>query len=340
MGAGFLRSRWRAGVVVLGATLLLRSGLAEAAEVEADPQAIETARFDFTEGTAHFQAKHWAEALRSFEQSFALVPSPNTELMIARCLRELGRRTEAAKSYASAAAEARRRVTKGESKYTQTADAAETEGSAVRAQLGTIHVHVVRPAGATLMIDKKVVALSKEGDATLLHERGSASVSVSDATGAEQGQTVTVQAGATVQMDFAAQGSSSPENKPRPLPPPPPVEATRGGSSWTVPAALVSGGITLAGVGVFIGFGASSQATYDELKQRCGPNDCAPSDRAKADTGARQQTIANIGIGISAAAAVATIVFVVMALSSSDRTAARVPIGPAWRFDPSRPGPL
>lgn len=322
--------------IALSATMALWSSPALAGEPEAtDPQVVDAARFDFTEGTAHFQAKRWADALKAFEHSYSLVPSPNTSLMIARCLRELGRRADAANAYANAAAEAHRRVTAGEGKYKQTAETATTEGGAVRAQLGTIHVHVARPTGATLTVDKKVVELSKDGDATILHDPGTASVTVSDATGAEQRQTVTVQPNTTVQMDFAVSGGSSTQLSDRP-PPPPPPPPERSAPSWPVPAALVAGGVAIAGLGVFIGFGASSQATYDTLAARCGPASCGPADRDEAQAGERNQTIANIGLGVSAVAAVATIVLAAVALTSGDRAQARAPS----LFDPSRPGPL
>ena len=320
--------------IALTAAIALWSPAALCGDSETiDPRVVDAARFDFTEGTAHFQAKRWAEALEAFEHSFSLVASPNTKLMIARCLRELGRRPDAADAYADAAAEAHRRVTAGEGKYKQTADAAATEGAAVRAQLGTLHVHVARPAGATLTVDTKVVELSKDGDATILHEPGTASVTVRDATGAEQRQTVTVQANGTVQMDFAVQSAPAPP----PLWRPPASAPERTRSSWSAPAALVAGGVTLAGLGVFIGFGASSQATYDRLAARCGPSSCGPADREEADAGKRAQTIANVGLAVSAVAAVATIVFVAVALTSSDRAQAH-----ALRvFDPrSRLGPL
>ncbi len=323
--------------LALTAAIALWSPVARSGEGESsDPQVVDAARFDFTEGAAHFQGKRWADALKAFEHSFSLVPSPNTELMIARCLRELGRRVDAANAYASAAAEAHRRVTAGEGKYKQTEDAATTEGAAMRARLGTIHVHVVRPAGATLTVDKNVVELSTEGDATILHEPGTASVTVSDASGAEQRQTVTVQANATVQMAFAAQGApSSTSTVPTQLPPAQP-RAERPGAAWPVPAALVAGGVAIAGLGVFIGFGASSQSTYDTLAARCGPSSCGPAERHEAASGKRDQTIANVGLGISVAAAAATIVFVAIALTSGEPAQTR-----AWRrIDPSRPGPL
>src|SRR6185369_16885851 len=51
--------------------LLIGSPLARADEPKDD--AVETARFEFVEGTSHFQARRWQEALRAFEHSYSLV---------------------------------------------------------------------------------------------------------------------------------------------------------------------------------------------------------------------------------------------------------------------------
>lgn len=314
--------------LVLAFTVVTSSSPAVA---DPEPDAIEAARHEFAEGTSHCQAKRWQEALRAFERSHSLVASPNTELMIARCLRELGRRADASVAYATAAAEAKQRVAKGEAKYAQTAEAATAEGAAVRSQLGTIRVHVSRPAGVTLTIDDKEVALSADGRAIVLHDPGVAAVAVKDESGAVQRQTVTVTAGANVEMEFTIQ-APKPEPKEaaakdRPVvhdePAPAPPKPHSGSRTWAWPAAIGAGALTAAGLGTFIGFGLSSQATYDDLVERCGGvGQCGPEHRAEADSGEQAQMIANIGLGVAAVAAVATVVFVIVGLKSSDRARA------------------
>jgi hypothetical protein len=313
-------ARLSGGVAITCAIAIWSPAVCAADPGTNDPQVIESARYEFAEGTTHYQRKRWADALRSFEQSFSHVDSPNTELMIARCLRELGRTPEAAAVFSSAEANARRRLTAGEAKYRETADTAASEGAAVRAKLGTLQIHVAHPSGSTLMVDNKTVPLSKDGDATLFHEPGTASVVVSGARKAEQRQTVTVQAAATIKMEFAGQ-EAEPE-RPSPAPPTPPVPpmprekpaSSSSKPSWPIPAALVSGVVTLAGTAVFIGFGADSQSTFEALRDRCGPSSCGPDDRNEAETGERKQTLANIGLGVGIAGAVATLVFVVIAM--------------------------
>ena len=296
-----------------------------AAADQDDPAAVDAARFDFAEGQGHFRSKRWEQALKSFERSYAQVPSPNAQLMIARCLRELGRTPEAATAFVSAESEARRRVKNGEGKYAETAEAALAEGSALRAQLGTIRIRVAHSSGATLAVDKKSVALSNSGDATVLHEPGSVQVVVRGSDGVEQRQTATVVAGNTSEMEFVvADSKSAPPLATKPVPPPRETPAPEEGGrfpGWFWPAIIASGTVTFGGTGVGFGFGAASKSQFEDLVNQCGPSSCTtPQQRAQADTGKRNQTIANIGFGAGIVGAVATGVILFLGLTSDRRT--------------------
>lgn len=297
----------------------------------------ENARAEFADGNSAFQGKRWGDALKAFERSYAIVASPNTELMIARCLRELGRRADAANRYANAAQDAKQRVAKGEAKYKPTADAATNEGNALRGELGTIKVRVTRPPGATatLTANGSPIPLSKEGEAQVLHETGAVSVIVTDGSGAEQKRTITVSKGATVDLEFSVRAPASKSETAGVTPPDPTTDSssssnsqdqpdntlgngvkvhTGDGATWAKPAAIVTGSLTVAALGLFIGFGLSSQSQFDELYAKCGrPPRCTEEDRASADSGAQAQTIANVGLVAAGVLAVTTIVLVVIA---------------------------
>ncbi len=277
------------------------------------PSDVEEARTLMVDGNAQLHAGKAAEALEKLERSFALVPSPNTELLVARALRELGRRVDAARAFEHAEQEARRRALAGEVKYGQTEAAAHTEGASVRAQLGTLRVHVARPDRMALRVDGKDVPLATDGDTALLHEPGRAEIVVREGE-TEQKQVVTVVAGTTIQMEFAGNGAkpAAPvfrEVTPRPVEPAP--------TRWTLPAALVAGGVTLLGGGTFAFFGSRSESTWDDLSRRCGPSFCGPAERADADAAKTDQTVANVGLVVGSVAAVATVAFVVLHLTSS-----------------------
>jgi hypothetical protein len=275
-----------------------------------------------------------AEALEKLERSFALVPSPNTELLVARALRDLGRRVEAALTFEHAEAEARRRALAGEVKYGQTEAAAHAEGASVKGQLGILRVHVARLGQASLFVDGKPIPLATEGDTSLLHEPGRAEVVVRDGA-TEQKQIVTVASGSTIQMEFAGRGA--PAQEPTTTKPLVVARNEPHGSTWTLPAALVAGGLTLVGAGSFAFFGSRSESTWDDLSGRCGPSFCGPADRADADRATTDQTIANVSLGVAAVAAAATIAFIVIHVSSRGSTSAQLdrvrttrPLGPPF----------
>ncbi len=265
----------------------------------------------FQQGSSELLAKRYPEALEDLRASYKLVPSPNSGLLIARCLRELTRRVEAVETYGTVAAEARRRAAEGDAKYAQTADVAAAEGGVLRATLGLVRVHVSRPSpGSTVEVDG-VSRPATESDIVVLRVPGEVTVRFKPAVGAEQSQRATVAAGADVKMEFSS-------SVPAPLPPPPPRGAlpapeTNGSPpSWTIPAAIVSGGLALAGTGVFIGFGLKSGSIYDELNARCGPTSCRAADRAQADVGKRDQTTANVGLAVGIVSAAATFAFLLV----------------------------
>lgn len=312
-----------ATLIQVGALTALQATLPSAAH--ADPprdgdathtQQLDDARFQFAEGSAHYQGRKYAEALTAFERSNQIIASPNADLMIARSLRELGRKADAATAFDRAEKNARRRVAAGEGKYAQTAEAARTEGDKVKSGLGSIAIHIAKPGGATVTVDGKDVTL-ENGDATLFHEPGGAVVIVRDANGSKQRQAISVIAGSSARLDFAGESTSAPSPPPPVVGPPPPAGDTPPkpsepkGTKWTVPAAIVSGGVALGGLGVFTGFGLSSKSTFDDLSRRCGPGSCGDADRADAESGQRAQTIANVGLVIGAVATVAAIIFLI-----------------------------
>ncbi|MDB4933505.1 MAG: hypothetical protein JWP87_477, partial [Labilithrix sp.] len=230
----------------------------------------EEAKRLFAQGSSEFLAKRYAEALEDLRASYKLVPSPNSGLLIARCLRELNRRVEAVDMYATVTADARRRATEGDAKYGQTADVSAAEGAALRATLGMLRVRVAHPPpGSHVEIDGVATPVTDD-EIVLLHPPGEVAVKFKPRTGAEQSQRATLAAGGDVRMEFTPAVGEAPSRPPAEAiaPTPPPPRAHEGGAApaWTVPAAIVSSGVALAGAGVFIGFGLKSGAIYDDLK--------------------------------------------------------------------------
>ncbi len=158
------------------------------ADAQAPPDAavVAEAKKLFSDGSSLYLAGRYAEALQALKESYKLVASPNSQLVMARALRDLGRVVEAQEAFAAAEVEARRRAAEGSPKYEQTADSAASEGAAVRSGLGTIRIRVegVEP-GTKLVVDGTPTPLPDEGILVVWHTPGDVSVSVRSASGLE-----------------------------------------------------------------------------------------------------------------------------------------------------------
>lgn len=99
--------------LLLTAALVLAPALAHA----------EPAQEHYSAGRHSYRAGLYGRALEEFERSYAVSPSPNTNLYIARSLRELGRLAEAREHYRATIREAGERG----AKYGAARDAAESE---------------------------------------------------------------------------------------------------------------------------------------------------------------------------------------------------------------------
>jgi hypothetical protein len=303
---------------------------AHAQAIVGDEARVSEAKVLFTRGSDLYLARKYQEAIDALQASYTLLPSPNSGLLVARCFRALNKPVEAVEMYLTVEADARRRVADGETKYGKTAAAATVEGAEVRAGLGSIKVRIdSKTSGATLLVDGSPWAVDSDGIANVWHLPGEARVTFQKPGAADQIQVVTVPAGGEVHMEFG--GPTEPA-----LPPPstsplatnpvavvvtPPPQTTAG-SSWAKPAAWVAGVTTLAGFGVFAGFGIASKLEYNDLQGQCPCLHPTTSQTDEANTGKRNQLIANIGVIAGSAAAAATLTFVIIAASSSSSSGA------------------
>ncbi len=330
---------WARGVSVVCAVILAMLALPGPARAEDEPvvaaappsAAAAQAKKLFSEGSALYLKGHYPEALDALRSSYALVPSPNSQLVIARCLRDLGRLVEAQAMFAAAEVEARRRAAEGALKYEQTADSAASEGAAVRSGLGTVRIRIEGvEAGTKLEVDGVPVEVSNQEVFMVWHTPGEVAVSVHSTSGLEQKQAATVRAGTEITMEFGPPRAAPPVEPP-PVSPEavsPLANATEPGvlarpsgplePTWPKAAAFGSGALTLAGAGMFTGFSIASRQTFVNLRKYCGSAGCLPTDRTavnQADAGKTQQTIAYASLAVGVLAAVATVTFVAVTLS-------------------------
>jgi hypothetical protein len=294
------------------------------------------ARRLFAEGSALYLAGEYARALESLTASYRLVSSPNSELLLARCLRELGRPVEAEARFSAAESEARKRAAEGMARYAQTAETAAAEGAALRATLGRLRIRIADPEpNTTLAIDGAPEPLSAPGDLVVWHVPGETSVAVRFGSGTEQKQVATMHAGTETTMAF---------ERPRPVRESDPPSALSvpsdyaghpsGGAPWALPAAIGAGALTMIGLGMFIGFTLSAQEESQDLAEICGTNtNCKAGDgRSTSERGRAQQLIADVSLAAGSVMGASTIAFTVIAIANRPRASSADPGKPRLLF--------
>ncbi|MEM9873459.1 MAG: hypothetical protein AAF928_01100 [Myxococcota bacterium] len=271
----------------------------------ASEEFVAEARARFREGTERFQAEAWSDALSAFRESHALVASPNTSLMVARCLRALDRAAEALETYARAIREA-----KGLAKYEAAGDAAKNEMAALKASLVAITVQLQdAPAGTRVFIGGEAWPLVRAEARAFVPPGEVAVVVVPPDGGEEVRREIVAERGRDVILALAL-----PRAGRRPAPPsdrvsaPSEEEEQRDPLGWTLSAALVSAGVGAIGTGIFIGFGLRGEARYRDLERTCAPRCGASFDDAVA-AGERDGHIANVGLTVGALGTAAAVVF-------------------------------
>jgi hypothetical protein len=265
------------------------------APAEAPAGDVATAKARFGKGKTLYNAKNFADALVEFRASYTTFKSPNSHFFIANCLRDLGRLAEAHIEYERVANEAR---SSGE-QYAGAVDAALAERDAITPKV--VIVNVTTPGSQT---DSALTVGGIEVTSDLWGKPipampGSIEVNLSAPGKTPVTQTVTGAAGETktVTIEF---------------PPQTPVgtEEPSGGKKLTPLriGAIAAAGVGVVGMVIFAVQGSASNATFDNLKEKCG-GPCPPEFAADVDKGRSQQTVANVGlvIGIAGLAAGGTL---------------------------------
>ena len=152
----------------------------------AQPASGEDARALFRRGSILARDERCVEALPLLERSFALEPSPNSLLLVARCLRDLDRREEAWLRYGGTIEIAEWRIASGEFRYQATRDVANLEQRELGEQLATLSLHVTgADANTTLSVGPLRTPLPARGLAELRLRPGTYSLTVTRGDGTQ-----------------------------------------------------------------------------------------------------------------------------------------------------------
>lgn len=286
----------RLPLLALTAALACTTRSALADDVQLAPEDTKKgAQTTFRAANDLFDAGRYEEALTAFRASYEIVHSPNSHLMIARALRELGRLVEAYEELTATVKEAR---AAGE-RYERTAEVAQDELDELTARLGTVTFDIV---GANEPATVRIGDRTFEGDALAVPHKVEPGeiVAIAETPSGEVAEArATVEAGAeaTLTLDLTpapAEPASAPE------PEPGPVEVSSSGiplRTW----AYVAGGVGVAGMAAFGALGAISNSKFSDLEKACPDKRCPPDQQGTIDDGKTFQMIANIGLGVGIA---------------------------------------
>lgn len=285
----------RAGLLVLASALASTAALASGVPVDeaswADKNA---AKKEYTAGTAAFERREFEAALARFRASYDIVASPNSHLMIARALMELGRPAEAYVELGGVIAEVE--ATAAHDKYAETARAAQALRQDLEAKLAFVTVQV--PARVT--VGEREVPVVAWGQ-PLPFAAGPAKVTVTPRVGEARTEELSLVGGARVDIDL---------QPPPPVPPPAPAPAVAPAVAEPPPVrgrgrqravAWVLGGIGVAGLGTFAVLTAVNDRAYRDLDADCEDDDCsrALTDAAAHDRALQAYGNASLGLGIA-----------------------------------------
>jgi hypothetical protein len=310
------------------------NALAEAASLdEASKEQNLAAQKAFEAADVLYDAKHFAEALTAFRASHDVVKSPNTRLMIARSLRELGRLGEAYTEAKATLAEAEA-VSERHPRYAETARAAREDLKGLEARVGFLEIDLAKVGDA-------------EGLSAKIGERSFDAAALGDPVAVTPGKTpivvtagektfrreVSVAAGSTqtVSVDFAPRqsrdsGEAAEPTPPEPAPLPPAVHLGPDSSMRTW--AYVAGGAGVAGLLTFGVFGLLNNSSYSSLEDDCPSGRCPPGRNDDIDAGRRYQLIANIGLGVGIVGVAAGTTLFLLGSKQSERPQTALRIAP------------
>lgn len=320
---------------------LARAAHAEGVAVEqATAQQKQAAQEKYDAAMAAFQAKRYDEALAGFRESYAVVASPNSRLMVANVLQAQGD-VVAAYWEAQATVEIAEASAAHDDRYAPAADSARKALARLRALVGLVTVQVIRVA--TSKGDERLTVAGKQIERndwgkTLAVAPGQCEV-VLTGEGGSAHKEIAVSAGATIEITIgplvagsAAEGSDDEEEGDEPGSRQPTGAAAAKATQLYVAGGVI-GTLGVAGGVLFAVFGSLAKSNYDDLIDQC-PNDrCSADLEGQADSTRTQQVVANVSlvagaVGLAAGVGLLVAGSVVAGSSEEPEPAVGVSLGP------------
>ncbi len=309
-------ARWLTWMVVAGGVALLGAttpAWAEGVPVsKATPEQVERAQRTFQEADELFDVQKYDEAITKYRESYETVASPNSRLMVARSLRELGRLDEAFHEYAATVRAAEALAEQSEA-YATTAQAARDEFQALKSRVAWLRVELGDvPADAAVTVAGKPVPVEELTDPLVVvpgrvdvvaktADGRTARGEVHLAAGREKSVTLKLDETVTVGEPSVVPTGEEPiadDTPPEPTPPKaPPADTTRRKGPYK-PLAFVAGGVGIAGLAAFGVFGSQAKTKFDDLEGACTDGTCPSASQDDIDAGKNAQMLANVGLAV------------------------------------------
>ena len=314
--------------ICLGAFLSVMSpAIARAAGVTpaaATPVQREQAQSRFLKGRDLYTAKKYDAAVVELNASLDIVASPNTRLILARCLRDMGRLVAAYVEFGRTGVEAKELV-RDDTRYEKAGIAATDERAQLLPKLGFVEVSITHSAPETVLKVSGETIRRGGWDEPLPVMPGDSIVRIESEGHEPVVQAITVAAGEHKALTLDANADGPADARATSTPEPRVFDRTEGNSTLRS-VAFASAGVAVAGLGTFAGLGILANGTYGKLEDACGSERCPPGHESDISRGRTEQTIANVGLVVFGVAAVTSVTLFVIS-AKSQKTTARVGLG-------------
>jgi hypothetical protein len=311
---------------LLGALLGHERARAQPTLAQATPEQQELARSEYQRGLRAYEATRYDEALEAFEASYASVASPNTGLMVGRCLRALQQSAAAYRAFADVIdmAEAW-----GNMRYSESASAARDEMAELKPRVVMLVLDVQDGGGDARLTVGELEVPRGAWHRPYASEPGTIVVVLAGAAG-EDRRELTLEAGVAASVELRLAAAPAPHKTvlaaaepSQPAPAAPPVSRAARSSTNTGlrVASYVTAGAGVAAMAGFAVLGSMANSRFDALQSGCPEGSaCDPELRAEAEDGDRLQTAANVAL-IAGSVLVATgVTLFVLSLDQADET--------------------
>jgi hypothetical protein len=267
-----------------------------------------------------FNLKRFEKALAMAKESYDIVKSPNSRLLIAYTYREMHQPVSAYQELEAVIKEAHE-ASKIDSSYAKTEQAARDERKEIARLVMVVSYKVQTPDLVdSITVNDEKLPPSQWNSNQAYEPNTKLKVVAKSKKGKDIVKEIELPAGQSqsFDVDFSEKVVEPPVQKPAPVAPSGPDPGLR-------TAAYIAGGVGVVGIGMFGIFGLMNNSTHSELKDSC-PNQICPSNKADLiDSGKRQQTFANVGLGIGVVGLAAGVtLFVLSSPSKKESSSAKI----------------